>query len=131
MKKFFVVSMVLGLILSACGANPGADLDGSHWKLAAISGGQVPAGIEVTLNFEGDELGGNAGCNSYGAAYSLKGGKLEVEDAFSTMMYCEAAMDVETAYLQSLQSVSGYRVEGDQLVLLDSSGAELLRFLRQ
>ena len=116
-----------------------AALAGTSWTLASLvgeDGAMVPvlAGTTVTAAFGADGvLGGSAGCNHYGADYTLKDAKLTIEPAIRTEMYCgnpKGIMEQEDRYLALLANVTTYRVEGDRLFLSDRKGIDLLVFER-
>jgi heat shock protein HslJ len=122
---------VLALTLtSQAGAGP--ELNGTRWTLAALNGRPVD-GSGVSLEFASEtELGGNAGCNSYGATYAVVGDALRLEPVVSTLMLCagEAVNNLETEYLAALDQVERFELDGGRLILKDAAGAELLVFNR-
>ena len=105
-------------------------LDGYRTDGDAIS--SVIAGTKVTVMFADDgKIGGNAGCNLYGGGYTLNGTNLSVSSVFSTLMYCgepEGTMEQEARYLGLLESVTGYRIDADQLDLFNEEGRTLLTY---
>ena len=110
------------------------DLVGTQWVLESIAGESglkpVPKGVTVTLKFDEKTLGGNGGCNGYGAGYTTDGNKLSVnqESFMSTLMYCDASSPTEAAYKAALVKVASYKITGDILELFDDSGKVLLVF---
>ena len=118
--------------ISFAGGNQ--DLDGTHWNVIQINGQPPVAGSAVVdLSFQADQqIGGHAGCNSFGGKYLVKGRALSFSDMISTMMACadDALNAQESAYLQALGRVAGYDLAGDTLTLTDASGAALLVFTR-
>ncbi len=116
---------------------PPAPLAGTEWTLESYSSSgesvsSVIAGTTVTAVFSADgNVTGNAGCNSYRADYRTDGANLTIEPPISTKMYCgepEGVMEQENRYLNLLESVAGYRIDGNRLDLLDESGATLLTY---
>ncbi len=117
---------------------PPAPLTGTEWTLESYSSpgsesvSSVIAGTTVTAVFSADgNVTGNAGCNSYRADYRTDGANLTIEPPISTKMYCgepEGVMEQENRYLNLLESVAGYRIDGNRLDLLDESGATLLTY---
>src|SRR5690606_19012795 len=91
-------------------------------------------GTRITLEFEPGELGGFAGCNYYGGAFSLSPvGSLAVEDVAFSAQACDAPQGVmaqEAACIQALYAAQGLTFTPDELVLHDSSGQILMRFRR-
>jgi heat shock protein HslJ len=125
------------LALAACantddGSGSGTDpqaLVGHGWTLDQASMASlvdvVPAGAVVTLTFEDGQASGRAACNSYGGGYDAgDDGALSFEGFAVTEMGCEAPlMTVESAYLEALSTVTGFRIDsalilhGDQVDL--------------
>jgi heat shock protein HslJ len=101
---------------------------GPTWSLVSIGADPVPDGVEVTLTFdESGELGGSAGCNTYGASYTIDGGVLEIGPVRSTMMACEEpAMGTETAYLTALGSATSWEIDEGRLVIGTEDGTSLV-----
>lgn len=111
-------------------------LAGTSWQLRSYHKGSamvsVIAGSEITASFDGDRLSGSAGCNSYFAAFETDGTQLTLGPAGSTEMYCaqpEGVMEQEAAYVDALQSVASYQIEGNKLTLLDEEGMRLALFV--
>lgn len=92
----------------------------------------VPDDVMVTLILDGDQAGGNGGCNSYFASYTIDnaGSSLTFTDVGATMMFCEgAAGEVEAAYFANLANVATWANTGGSLVLGDASGEPILTYL--
>lgn len=124
-------------LVFAKGSSRPAALAGTSWKLASLAGENgtmVPVlnGTTVTASFSLDgNVGGSAGCNSYGAGYTADGANLTIEPAIRTEMYCSeppGIMDQEDRYLALLAQVASYRMEDGRLILTDGEGADLLVF---
>ncbi|MGD8599391.1 MAG: META domain-containing protein, partial [Anaerolineae bacterium] len=72
-----------------------------------------------------------AGCNTYFGPYEAGGSEMTINDVAHTEMWCaepEGVMDQEQAFLAALASVTGYRLAGERLELLDDSGGAILIF---
>ena len=125
---------VVLIAAAAYAAGGNSALDGTHWNVVQINGQPPVAGSAVVdLSFQADQqIGGHAGCNSFGGKYQVKGGALSFSEMISTMMACaDDALNLqESAYLQALGSVAGYDLAGDMLTLTDASGAPVLVFAR-
>ena len=112
----------------------GSGLIGTEWVLESIANETglqpVPKGVTVTLKFDEKTLGGNGGCNGYGANYTTDGNKLSInqESFMSTMMYCDFSSPTEAAYKAALTKVASYKISGDKLELYDENGKVLLVF---
>jgi len=93
-------------------------LDAEGWEEAAPSAAFVDG-----------RVAGSTGCNRYTGPYRVDGSSLELGPLAVTLMACLPPRDaVERAYLATLERVAARRVESGELVLLDASGGELLRF---
>jgi heat shock protein HslJ len=109
-------------------------LEDTRWVLGSFlnADGAVQAvaeGSEVTAVFSEGQVGGSAGCNSYGGAYNLDGESLTIGPLVSTMMACEEPlMSQETQFLANMQATSSYRISGDLLDLLNAEGTVLVSF---
>ena len=126
---------LLGLLLSACGdsgedvasAGP-APFERIPWVVT--SGLDAPGAAEhaPSATFEDGKVSGRAGCNSYGGRFASSGETLEISEIGTTLMGCaEPAQTIEWEFLEKLRQVRRWRLEGDELVLEDDDGQELLR----
>ena len=112
----------------------GSGLIGTEWVLESIANETglqpVTKGVTVTLKFDEKTLGGNGGCNGYGANYTTDGNKLSInqESFMSTMMYCDVSSPTEAAYKAALTKVASYKISGDKLELYDENSKLLLVF---
>lgn len=85
------------------------------WTVAEIDGA-APAG-KSTLLFDGDgNVSGRAACNSWGANYEFRGGRLKITNVFATRMACEDAA-TEQRFFDALQAADAIAVEDGALVL--------------
>ncbi len=88
-------------------------------------------GTEITMQIDGNELSGSAGCNEYKASVSEKAGALTVSDLTATTETCnapEGVMAQETLYLSMLEQAALLRQFPVSLQLLDIDGAALLLY---
>lgn len=97
-----------------------ANLDSLVWYL---DGADPP----ITLTASGGTAAGSAGCNTYMASYTASGSATEGQVTVGTMTTSrracpEPAMTQEQEYLATLQTVTTYRIDGDQLELAGSGG---------
>jgi heat shock protein HslJ len=105
------------------------NLDGTTWTLVELRQGQGDSASArdllpddtVTLDFAEGKASGNGTCNRYSGSYEVDGERLSFGPLAGTMMACPG-LNQETAYLEALETVAAYRVDGDQLVLLDAEG---------
>ena len=87
-------------------------LAGTRWNVVNFNNGMgavtgTIADTSITLAFDGSgQVTGNAGCNTYSAAYRAGGNSLTVERPNATMKFCETpegVMQQEQQYLAALQ----------------------------
>jgi heat shock protein HslJ len=120
-KLWLIAVLVLGLVLAACGAEAdGYDLDGTSWVLVTYRKNAPLPDTNPTLIFEGDQVSGNASCNSFGGGYTINGQEISFEQMFTTMMACmqpDGIMEQEADYMEMLSQVREYEVQDGQLVL--------------
>jgi len=130
--KVFLI-FILTFIFSACsgGLSSGqVDLDGSAWILTAINSDTSIIGNPPTLEFESDQVVGNASCNIYGGSYEVKGDMIRFGQLARTEMYCmkpEGVMDQEQTYLEILGAAK--RIElADDILRISSDFEKTLTF---
>lgn len=130
-------TLSLLVILAACTPGGGNDttppdpdaarpespaLVGPIWVLTELPGAtslQGNGGRAPDLRFTDDgNVGGFAGCNSMGGPYTVAGDSLHLGPLAMTLMACDQGMDVERAYADALESVTGFRRQGQVLELL-------------
>jgi copper homeostasis protein (lipoprotein) len=117
----------------SCARAPGNPaLRGTAWKLVRLGEApvQVSAGQDAPhLVFASDTLqvSGSGGCNRITGSFTLEGDQMRLGPLAGTMMACANGMEQEQRFLKSLNRVERYRISGQQLELLDASGAVLVR----
>jgi len=136
MYRKLSILVIFLLLLAACQKSGG--LPGTSWDLVEMEGQPLLAGTGGTLEFADDgSASGFAGCNSFGAqSTEIKRKNVRFEEIFITEMACldgtdntdTGLMDQEGRYMQALNQVRSYEVEGESLVLFDESGQRLLIF---
>ena len=110
-------------------------LEGTTWELKLTWDGDrwvpvIPLS-SVTAQFEGDQISGTGGCNSYGAAIEREDNQLTIDTVEATEQACSdpnGVMDQESVYFSQLSSVVGYTVVGGTLALLNADGEAILLF---
>lgn len=122
----------------AAAAKPGAQAHGPsklaahHWDLVGWTGGQVPGGKRLRLDFDKKRgsFSTDTMCNRATGSYRVKGTSIRLGGRggqfASTMMACpEPAMTFERRYVASLSAVRSWRIDGDRLVLRTVKGERL------
>jgi putative lipoprotein len=115
-------------------ASPGGAtiaLENTYWELTQLGGAPV-SGTQnephLLLNSETRRVTGSGGCNRLTGGYQVNGDRLRLTQTVGTMMACMKGMETEQAFLKALGQVSGWRITGQHLELLDSSGSVLAHF---
>ncbi|MBE3028189.1 META domain-containing protein [Janthinobacterium sp. GW458P] len=112
---------------------PSYSLTNTYWKLTELDGAKVAMApgqereVRITLSDDG-KVTGFTGCNRVMGGYTLAGTALRFTQLAGTRMACPPPlMQLESAVLANLSSVTGYRFEGEYLILL-KDGAPVARF---
>lgn len=86
--------------------------------------------MDVTLNVSADgRIGGKAGCNVYGAGFSIANGKLKVSGPISTMMFCdELTNGFERKFLDVIQNADTFSLKDKKLTITNSKRHTYLVF---
>jgi heat shock protein HslJ len=111
------------------GAADPFSLEGVPWVL--VSGIDVDGweAVAPSLTFEDGQASGSSGCNQFTGSYTVDGNSLELDGIAMTAMGCPPPADeVERASMDALQGTAGWRLEGEELVLVDADDVELLRY---
>lgn len=102
----------------------GNELPGTSWILTSFGPNDNQTAVlpntELTLNFEGDQINGSSGCNSYFADVTVEAdGKLAVGLVGSTLMACldEDVTQQESDFLATLSQATSYTLSGNELTL--------------
>lgn len=115
-----------------------APLTGTTWQMMTYNNGREAVvsplrGTDITALFgEGGSLTGSAGCNNYTTSYELDGDNITIGPIAITFMMCaepEGTMEQESAYLAALELAATYKIEGDQLELLDAEGRRAVSYI--
>jgi heat shock protein HslJ len=134
---FFLPIFMTGALafLGACALSPvpaDRSLAGTTWYLTALGppGSPTPAaeGVVATLVFgQANEIGGSAGCNSYGGTVEIRGGEIAFSSVVSTLMACAdlSIMDQEARYFAILNAAERYEHAEGELVITSADGQAL------
>lgn len=111
---------------------PVVSLEGTQWLLTTFIEGEAAAslinGTTITLQLADGQIGGSAGCNSYGGPFSLEGDRLTLGPLVRTEMYCggEGVMEQEERFLDILSQTTRLELAADQLTLRAADGRSLV-----
>lgn len=132
--------LLLAVVLSACGgdddggAQDPADLEGDTWVLTQMlnaDGESEIVDVGVNAEFDGSTMSGVSGCNRYNTGYEAAGNEISFGPIAGTQMACpEPQMSVETRFLQLLETVGTFEVEGRSMSMSDTDGTPILQFAR-
>ena len=113
-------------------ASPMTLLD-TPWRLTQLGDEVIdnPPG-EKAVNFllqpSSTRLVGFSGCNRMFGQYALEGASLKFDEIGGTRMFCEASMTLEQKFLAMFGQVTGWKIEGATLHLLDNTGKDIAAF---
>jgi polar amino acid transport system substrate-binding protein len=131
-----IVLLVVWFINRDGGETPADPLAGTQWQAQsyyspAEAGGMASplGGVQLTAEFTDGTVAGSSGCNTYSASYTVDGDSLSIGEAAATLMFCEGLMDQEAAFLAALQSASSYKLESEQLQVLDDQDQVVVDFI--
>lgn len=131
MRKIASLLSMLSLVILASIAPAYAQetdtLTGTKWQLVSMAGDSVGEMV-ITLEFNNDErAGGQGGCNTYSATYTLDGTKITFNPIISTLMACEPElMEWELVYFAALEAAVSYEISDRELVITYGDGEELV-----
>ena len=114
----------------ATGVTDASAVEATSWTLEEISGEAIPDGVEVTLEYDGERISGNGGCNQYSGGATFDDGTVTIDDELmSTMMACEdPAARSSVATSRRFRLAAGFVVENGTLRLTDGDDEPLLAF---
>jgi putative lipoprotein len=120
---------------SSSSGNPAPSIVEREWALVTLGDSAAPPGSggkPATIRFDSaaSRAAGFAGCNRYGASYTVAGDSLHFGPAISTKMACAGGDALERAYLAIIPEVTGFRATDSTLTLTGSSG-QLAKFRAQ
>ena len=107
---------------SVTGGEDSITLAGTKWRFTwgEVDGNRFSslADQPVTLNFDADQINGNASCNDFFSSYSIDGNNLTLGVIGASAKACGSElMDVEQKFLNALQSANGVSNHIDTLKL--------------
>jgi heat shock protein HslJ len=112
---------------------------GSNLEVTGVNNGQhavvsVIVGTSLTAEFgEDGHVTGSAGCNTYGATYTLDGTALHIGPATATRKHCSTppgVMEQETHFLHALERSTTVEASGSVIALRDAQNAIQVTFHR-
>jgi heat shock protein HslJ len=106
-------------------------LEGTAWKLAALSSADLAKNVSSTITFgAAGALSGSDGCNRFRGTWTTSGSSLTLTPGAATRMACpEPIMTQAGAFTAALSATRGYTMDAGKLVLTGSAGARLATFV--
>jgi polar amino acid transport system substrate-binding protein len=115
-------------------AAPQNPLANTNWVVSAIDVNGVPLPDTTLTAYFGPDgsLSGNGGCNPFNSSYTVSGTALTIGPVTAGQALCsEEINSQEQLYFSKLQAAAAFEIDSaGQLVIQDSSGNEILRFIR-
>lgn len=98
----------------------------TRWALETLGGEAVSvAKVELVLASSSQQLSGHAGCNRLRGRYTQRGTQLALKPLTTTRKACAPAQKaLEERFLQTLSRIDSYRVEGQQLSLMQGDAVQ-------
>jgi len=112
--------------------SPDTIFEGSSWVLVELNGAPPVLGAEPTLDFTGNGIAGNTGCNQYFGSFQYTDSDFAASEIGSTKRACVSPSlnAQETAFLTALDAAVRYELAGGLLTLFDVDGNAVLVFRR-
>lgn len=105
-----------------------AAINDIEWKVFEIGGKKVDdAG---SLVFHQNKVAGRAACNKLFGQFAPTATGVAFNHIGTTRMACEGKMELEAALLSALEKVRAFKHDGLTLLLLDDSGATLVKLVQ-
>ena len=117
----------------SCDSAPSSPpLEDTHWTLVRLGDEPVVArpgkrAPYLTLDPSTKSLSGFASCNRVTGRYEVDGQKLRLGPIALTRMACTEGMELERAFVETLQLVAGWRIVNEALELSDAEGRLVAR----
>jgi heat shock protein HslJ len=82
--------MASATLLAGCTSMNAAPttFEGTHWQVTAINGRATPSTDRYRVRFSNGQIGGQFGCNNFGASYRAGGAMLTVGPLAATEIAC-------------------------------------------
>ena len=138
MRKIIIVSLVLAFLAGSCKNQIGlstllSEINGQNWQVRSLNSQELDEeaysnfkGLpELTFNNEG-VISGHSGCNGFRANYrTYENQEIEIRPGAMTKMYCRGVD--ENGFIDAIKSTRNLKMDGENLLLVDSIGNEKMR----
>lgn len=132
--KFMALGMLAVLVTGCCNCNKKSGnyaFQETVWELTQLNGRNIKADDNFTLAFlNTGRIAGRGACNNFFGPWETVPGKtngIKIGNVASTLMACPN-MDLEDAFLKSLETITEYRIDDGKLYLY--SGSKLTAVLK-
>lgn len=120
--KFILIAAIVFSISSCCSCRKSASTATSftetRWGLVNMQGRTIERKDNFFLVFSKDgNVAGRGDCNSIGGGYTAGDGMLKFGPMRSTRMFCPD-QETENNFTLALESVNGYSIDGNTLMLM-------------
>ena len=125
MKKNLIFVVMSLLVMSACGEKKNFDVLNGEWDVLSVGELAIPDSVEAFLGFNITKqlVYGSTGCNQLTGALPVEvNPEVPMFAAMGSTRRMCADMTVEDALLPALGQVVNFKVEGNQLQLIDGVG---------
>jgi heat shock protein HslJ len=123
-----------GKVLLRFAASDAAKAIQRNWEVTSYYTGDALAspiaGSSLTAKFDGKQVNGDDGCNSFGGDYTVDGDSITIGPLLSTLRACvDPAIDQQgTKYQQAIALAKTFAVTGDRLDLFREDGGFAVTF---
>jgi len=134
MKNVFTIAFIASLFITLISCdetrqvlNTGSrvELNGTY-NVNTLNGDAVNQNQTIIFNGIGKTVSGNAGCNTYNAAFTIETFQLNIGDLALTRKSCPD-MSMENDFIAALGNVSSYQKTNGTLTLLDASNNIIIK----
>jgi len=140
MRKKIIIPFVLLLSVVGCKNQMNLSsllntISGQKWQVQSLNGESLDAeaykefkGLPE-LTFSEGVINGHSGCNGFRADYKTdENQNIEIRPGAMTKMYCRGVD--ENGFLEAINSTRSLKMDGDELLLVDSAGTEKMRLAK-
>ncbi|MBX2897576.1 MAG: META domain-containing protein [Cyclobacteriaceae bacterium] len=129
MKKLRSYSIFIVVVFAACKPSDKLNkvvgitkvtLENTRWALIELDAQAITFENKPYLMFAPKSMvvNGFGGCNQLAGSYQSSAQKLKLNNIAATRIYCPETMQTEIDFLQRLQQITNFRIEGHELILL-------------
>jgi len=138
MRKIIIVPALLALMVVSCKNQMSlsallSEINGQNWQVRSLNNQELDE--EAYNNFKGlpelsfnndGVISGHSGCNGFRANYkTYENQAIEIKPGAMTKMFCQGVD--ENGFLDAVKSTRSLKMDGENLLLVDSIGNEKMR----